>query len=154
MSDATAILGWRTCLLCSNLVINEVAARTGGICSECFAGGHGPNTIRIEVVGRGFRVRVPRRRPRSRRPSDKHPDHHKAERAKTNALKRLKAIFPDLYDTLVAEERAKMGLHPWPTHMAVRYGWDPDCSKTLEFAEVYHAISHEPRHLPTPVADP
>lgn len=138
-------------MLCPNLVLNEVAARTGGICSECFGGGNGPNTIRIEVVGRGFRARVPRRRPKApKRNEPKHPDHHKAERAKQNAHKRLKAIFPDLYDTLVAEERARLGLHPWPTFMAVRHGWDPDCSQTMRIAEVYHAISHEPRVLPSP----
>lgn len=99
----------------------------------------------IEVVGRGFRVRVPLRKPkRQKRPAIKHPDHHKAERAKANALKRLKAIFPDLYDTLVAEERSRLGLAPWPTETAVRYGWDPDSSETLRFAAVYHALEERP----------
>src|SRR5262245_52702498 len=121
MDDIT-VLGWRTCLLCPNLVLNEVAARTGGICTDCFAGGKGPDTIRLEVIGRGFRARVPRRRPSlKKRNQPKHPDHHKAEKAKAQAHKRLKAIFPDLYDTLVAEERARLGLHPWPTFMAVRH---------------------------------
>lgn len=125
-------------------MLREVAARTGGICSDCFAGGKGPDLRRIEIMGRGFRVRVPLRKPHIRlHRQPKHPDHHAAERAKQQALKRLRAIFPDLYDTLVAEERARSGLAPWPTETAVRYGWDPDCAETIRFAAVYHALDQQ-----------
>lgn len=121
-------------------MLRETARHTGGVCDECFAGGKGPDLRRIEVVGRGYRIRVPLRRPRLKRPQPRDPNHHEAEKAKAAAAKRLKAIFPDLYDTLVAEERAKRGLKPWSTYAAVRYGWDPDSSQTIRFAEVYHAL--------------
>lgn len=91
----------------------------------------------IEVVGRGYKIRVP---PRKTRRGARDVNHHVVEKAKGRALKRLKAIFPDLYDTLVAEERARDGLRPWPTYSAVRHHGDPDCSETIKFAEVYHAL--------------
>lgn len=139
------VLGYHTCRLCPNLVLRETSRKTGGVCDDCFKGGNGVNLRVIELVGRGYRIRVPARKRRPKRPQPRHPDHHQSEKAKANALKRLKAIFPDLYDTLVAEERARLGLHPWPTEMAVRYGWDPDCHKTIEFARVYHALDQDPR---------
>lgn len=122
------------------MVLREVAARTGGVCKNCFRGGHGPDLHTIEIVGRGYRIRVPLHKAQVKRRQPKDPNHHAAEHAKRRALKRLKAIFPDLYDTLVAEERARAGLDPWPTYTAVRDGWDPDCSETLRFAAVYHAL--------------
>jgi hypothetical protein len=133
------VVGYDTCTLCPNLVLKEVARHTGGICSECFAGGAGPDMRHIEVVGRGYKIRVPPRKTR-RTTHARDVNHHAVEKAKGRALKRLKAIFPDLYDTLLAEERARAGLNPWPTYAAVRHSGDPDCSKTIEFAEVYHAL--------------
>lgn len=124
-------------------MLREVSRHTGGICSNCFKGGKGPNLRVIEVVGRGYRIRIPLRKPQRSKWQPKDPNHHAAERAKARAHKRLKAIFPDLYDTLVAEERARLGLAPWPVVSAVRYGWDPDCKQTLEFAEVYHALHRQ-----------
>lgn len=134
------LLGYVICRLCPEPVIREVAARTGGLCSTCFAGGRGPNMRRIEVVGRGYRIRVPLRKPQRTRIKVRDQHHHQAAKAKHRAHKRLKAIFPDLYDTLVAEERAAAGLEPWPTEAAVRYHWDPDSTQSMRFAEIYHAL--------------
>lgn len=97
--------------------------------------------VHMEVVGRGYRIRVPRRKPTRRikpRARDRH--HSDVNRAKLRAAKRLRAIFPDLYDALLAEERAAAGLDPWPLDMAVRYAWDPDSSVSMRFAEIYHAL--------------
>jgi hypothetical protein len=132
------IVGYANCVLCPEIVLRETARHTGGLCEKCWAGGHGPDIRHIEVVGRGYKIRVPPRK--TKRPVTRDPNHHAAEKAKGRALKRLKAIFPDLYDTLVAEERSRAGLRPWPTYTAVRHHGDPDCSKTIEFAEVYHAL--------------
>lgn len=124
--------------------MREVAARTGGICAGCFRGGRGPNMRRIEVVGRGYRIRVPLRKSQRTRVRVRDVDHHKVVKAKDRAAKRLRAVFPDLYDTLLAEERAAAGLDPWPLDMAVRYQWDPDSSESMRFAEVYHALDRDP----------
>lgn len=134
------VQGYVTCLLCPELVVREVAARTGGICSGCFKGGRGPNMRRLEVVGRGYRIRVPTRRPRPTKIRTRDAHHNDVVKAKLRANKRLRAIFPDLYDTLLAEERAAAGLDPWPMDMAVRHAWDPDCSQSMRFAEIYHAL--------------
>lgn len=120
--------------------MREVAARTGGICSGCFRGGRGPDMRHLEVVGRGYRIRVPMRRPQRTRIRTRDARHHDVNKAKYRAQKRLRAIFPDLYDCLLAEERAAVGLEPWPLDMAVRHGWDPDCTQSMRFAEIYHAL--------------
>jgi hypothetical protein len=44
---------------------------------------------------------------------------------------------PDLYDQLLAQERAKLGLEPWPIEIALRAGEDPDASKTLAALDGY-----------------
>lgn len=55
-------------------------------------------------------------------------------------MRRLRAIFPDLYDILLAEERAAAGLDPWPLGTALATGPDPDGSQTERFAILYHAL--------------
>lgn len=52
-------------------------------------------------------------------------------------MRRLRQLFPELYDTLVAEERARRGLEPWPTATALQ-AHQPD-----DFAEVYDALVSE-----------
>lgn len=49
-------------------------------------------------------------------------------------------MFRDLYDIILAEERAAEGLDPWPIDMAVRYGPDPGAEQTLAFARAYHLL--------------
>lgn len=108
---------------------DEVAARTGGVCPEAWRILNQQRLTEIELVGRGSRIKVPLTRARKR------PDRHltpaqvqrkkAGEKAKHRARKRLAAMFPDLYDALVAEERAEMGLEPWPVERAIR-GEDPE----------------------------
>jgi hypothetical protein len=62
------------------------------------------------------------------------------EHARLRALKRLRAVFPDLYDVFYAEERARVGLEPWTIDMAVGPTADTGCNETLDFARVYHAL--------------
>ena len=62
------------------------------------------------------------------------------QQAKVRARKRLQALFPDLFDIFYAEERARVGLDPWPIELALRRGPDPDCQQTMGFAHVYHAL--------------
>jgi hypothetical protein len=62
-----------------------------------------------------------------------------AEAARVAAKQRLKEIFPELYQTLLAEERAKRGLEPWPIETA--HVIDDDTRRTtMDFAEVYAAL--------------
>ena len=118
-------------------VRDEVAARTGGVCPEAWRILNQQRLTEIELVGRGSRVKVPLSRNRKR--PNRHITPQRAERKKLNekakerARKRLAAMFPDLYDTLVAEERADLGLEPWPVEIAIR-GEDPEVE--LRFAEL------------------
>lgn len=115
----------------------EVARVTGGVCDEAYRILNQQRLTEIELVGRGSRIRVPITRSR------KKPDRHltpeqvrrkkQSEKAKDRARKRLAAIFPDLYETLVAEERAEMGLEPWPVERAVKAA---DPSVDIGFAEL------------------
>lgn len=110
-------------------VRSEVASRTGGVCPEAFRIFNHQRLTEIELVGRGSRIKVPlsrsRKRPNRHITSGRAERKKAADKAKHRARKRLAAMFPDLYDILVAEERAEMGLEPWPVEMAIR-GDDPD----------------------------
>lgn len=63
-----------------------------------------------------------------------------SEKARLRAMQRLRAVFPDLYDIFLAEERARAGLEPWPLEKAIKPSEDQDGSKTLDFARVYHHL--------------
>lgn len=122
-------------------VRDEVAQRTGGVCPEAFRTLNGQRLTEIELVGRGRRVIVPVSRSRKR--PNRHLTPQRVERkkaaakAKERARKRLAAMMPDLYDTLVAEERAALGLDPWPIEIAIR-GDSPEVE--LGFAELVNEL--------------
>jgi len=137
------VQGYVLCARCrDSLVIEPVANRTGGICTTCLAE-RGSPLKEIEVEARGARFQIPLGRPK-RAPRRKSPEAKARERVvdkcKERAMKRLRAIFPDLYDILLAEERAAVGLDPWPLGSALRHGPDPDGSQTEAFAVLYHAL--------------
>lgn len=134
------LAGYRSCAneWCGELVLLEVARRTGGHCSQCFTQVHAHVLTEIEVRHRGTRTMMQTRsksQPKKNKGS-RHTD-RLVEHARRRAMKRLKTVFPDLYDIFLAEERARVGLDPWPVDMAVREGPDPDGTKTVDFATVY-----------------
>lgn len=139
------VVGYVTCLVCQDqLVITPVAGRTGGLCLDCFrARGNKPLRV-IEIEARGTRIPIPLGRPQRVRKKVKTPEAKARDRVvdkcKERAMKRLRAVFPDLYDILLAEERAAAGLDPWPLGTALRSGPDPDGSQTADFAAIYHAL--------------
>lgn len=55
-------------------------------------------------------------------------------------MKRLRAIFGDFYDMLLAEERAAVGLDPWPIETVVGANPGLGAEETVDFAAVYHAL--------------
>lgn len=122
-------------------MIREVAGKTGGVCSGCWKGGAGPDLRTIELVGRGIRLTTRlRSRPGRVKSGGKSPSDRQLERIKRASQKRLSWIFRDLYDIILAEERAAAGLDPWPVDMAVRHGPDPGAEQTLAFARAYHLL--------------
>lgn len=142
MSDQVhAVEGYALCP-CGNWVLNEIAARTGGICSACFQANGCERRRVIEVVGRGQRLELPLTKPRRKRRRSR-PKSRTAEKAKAAARARVAAMFPDLYDIVLAEERARLGLKPWTTDMAVRAHEDPDGEVAVQFAELAAALERE-----------
>lgn len=127
--------GYATCAntWCGALVLEVIAQRTRGFCVECWTSELRPDLVEITVRHAGERTALPmtqapskQRANRRNKSTDRLIDH-----CKRRALKRLKTIFPDLYDILLAEERARVGLNPWPIEMAARSGPDPDAEQTM-----------------------
>jgi hypothetical protein len=145
---AHVIEGYALCVRCQDsLVLEPIAKRTGGLCTGCFEE-RGSPLRRLDIQDRGARFSVdlnPDRRPNRKRV--KSPESKTRERAvdkcKLKALRRLRAVFPDLYDIFLAEERAAIGLDPWPLGSALIHGPDPDGSQTETYARLYHALQDQ-----------
>jgi len=58
-------------------------------------------------------------------------------------MKRLKLMFPEIYDILLAEERAKEGLVGWTVEHAVDQAAHEPSEATLDFVNVYAALSQQ-----------
>lgn len=137
------VLGYESCknTWCNEIVIKEVAKRTKGFCSDCWKDVFNANIAEIEVRARAERVKM--RIKGNGKPNRKKGNRERqkaVEKARLRAMKRLRAVFPDLYDIFLAEERARAGLDPWPMEMALKPSEDEDGSKTVDFAEVYHHL--------------
>lgn len=138
-------VGYGTCRIaaCGAWELTAVLNRTGGVCTCCSAAGLGHQFRHIEIVSRGRRTMITKTsvKPHKHYPSRKAgPEKRQAAHASRRALKRLKNLFPDLYDILYAEERASVGLEPWPLKRALEHRDDPDGSVAAGFAEMLHAL--------------
>jgi len=138
--------GYRACRnqWCGELVIVEVAQRTGGLCGACFRTHLGEQVAAVEAVSRGERMLVnlgKQSASRQLRAKGDLDTKRKTEHARKRALKRLRAVFPDMYDIFYAEERARVGLEPWTLESALAPGPDPDGGQTLAFARMYHRLT-------------
>jgi hypothetical protein len=142
--EATQIdfAGYRACRNehCDELVVLEVTQRTGGLCTTCFRGELGKNLAEIEVrnAGRSLRMSMPGRTP-SREKGNRWT-HMAGTKARARADKRLRQLFRDLYDVMLAEERARLGLEPFPLETVVHEPPEADASETIAFARVYAAL--------------
>jgi hypothetical protein len=137
--------GYVICEQGSHWVLREIARRTGGLCPECFQRAGGQRLRTIEVVGAGARISVPVNRRRRPRPTTdaRRRSKRAAERARERARKRLAHMFPDLYDIVLADERARAGLNPWTIDRVVTDHGDPDGEIALGFAELDLALERE-----------
>lgn len=136
--------GYRACRnqWCGELVIVEVARRTTGLCGDCFRSHLGEQMAAVEAISRGERMRIKvGKRATANRAKGDLDTKRKTEHAKKRALKRLRAVFPDMYDIFYAEERARVGLEPWTLEAALKSGPDPDGEQTMAFARVYHHLT-------------
>jgi hypothetical protein len=150
------VLGFTTCLHCGIAVIEETAWKSGGLCPKCFRAEMELRTQPIEVTHRKARITTTlghspsERARRARKNRRKHerrihdPElrarRRKVARAKERALRRLRMLYPEAYDLLLAEERARDGLDPWPNHQSRLLGVSgADAFQTLPTTAAYHA---------------
>lgn len=133
------ILGYQLCPGCGVPVLDDIARRTGGRCPTCHRSEMHRATKVIEIRSQGRRIALPLgRKPRQRTRSAERKRHDRlVDRAKTAALRRLRDVFPELYETFLAEERGRLGLEPWPLEAPVTAA----ASETISFIEVYHALA-------------
>jgi hypothetical protein len=139
-------VGYTACRIeaCGRWHLTAISNRTGGVCEECHFAGLGAQFRKMEIVSLGRRTEV---KGKSRRPSRKRPGRESkpgralAGLAERRALKRLRRLFPELYDVLYAEERASVGLEPWPLDRALHHtAGDLDASTALGFAQLMHEL--------------
>lgn len=154
------ILGYAVCGICSTPVLDIVAYKTKGLCPGCHRKGLAEILEPMEARGRGLRVQLPKRerteqqREIDRRKAEKRrhdPDRRQAERlreqSKQAAFKRMRDIFPALFEVLVAQERAERGLEPWTVTAALTPG---TLEATLELLADYDARCVADRADPHP----
>lgn len=136
------VAGYRSCRNehCGDLVLLEITRRTGGLCVECFRGDLGSSLAEIEVRNQGRKLSM--QMPKGKRAAEKGNrwTHMAATKARRRADDRLRALFRDLYDVLLAEERARLGLEAFPLERIVHEPSDGDPSESIDFARVYHAL--------------
>lgn len=136
--QASVVAGYVACVTCADRwVTREYARWHRGQCELCFIAAGRELRRGVEIVARGARVTLPT----GRRHKTKVKAKNKAgEKAKERARKRLAAMFPDLYQILLAEERAELGLTPYPGDWDVRRGEDPSGEQTQAFLALYHHL--------------
>lgn len=142
MSDlAHVVEGYVLCEGCQDRWVPEIVARRSeNRCPDCIVPRETNERHVIELVGLGTRVNLPTGKSKPRRRRTKTQSERQRERlndkARERARKRLAQAFPDYYSILLAEERAALGLDPWPLETAVQAGADVDGSISEGFARM------------------
>lgn len=148
--DGTAdLVGYQPCRHCRTPVTNELAQATRQLCLACHNLERNAEMV-AEVRRNGQRLNIalgsPAKTAKNRRKAQRrrlNPVHRqkqrRADHASRRALKRLRQLFPDVYATLLAEERARDGLDPYPTETLVN--WPTPGSD--DFVSVYAQLADE-----------
>lgn len=138
MSEAGhAVEGYIVCR-CGSWVPEALAHQTRGMCTECF-GRESSHLKVVEAVHRGSRMALPvrsGRKAKKKGSKGKQATHQAARKAEMSALRRLRALYPELYDMLYDEERVARGLPP-------KYRPDADHAaavKTYQVPPAYAAL--------------
>lgn len=126
------VIGYGNCRLCGDYTPEAVLARSNGICGMCVGKQIHPSTPAAVMV-EGRVIKVPKRTYGSRGNIDTKRARRAAEEAARRALARR---FPATYRALLAEERKKRGLDPFPISPGPVEGNVE--TETDEGAAVYH----------------
>lgn len=156
MEPTVTVAGHTACHQCRSYVLDVIAWKTGGLCADCFRK-HAATVIdpvMVIVDGRErivLRTDASRRKPgireqraRARRRNRQRPDdkahRHTVIACAERARRRLQRLFPELWEILLADERAKAGLNAFTIDRCLQGApLDPD----LELLAEYHRIERE-----------
>lgn len=121
VSKAPKIDGYTQCSNCGRLELTVIAARTGGVCNGCVLAGVKP-TLEIQDGGRVFQVKRSglRKHPPKKLTPARRERIKTRDRARANALRELSKLYPVEFATILASERAKLGLTPWTIDAALK----------------------------------
>lgn len=142
------VAGYRACRneWCTNIELVEVTYRTNGLCFDCFRGDLGSQIAEVEVRNNARVMSMKAATHNSRRSANTSKGNRATKAAAMKAAKaadrRLRALFPELYEVLRAEERARFGLEPFPVDNILREA-EGDVSETISFARVYDALDEQ-----------
>jgi hypothetical protein len=152
MEPTVTIFGHTACGQCLKPVLNEIAYKTRGLCADCFREQAGSiiNPVMVVVDGREKIVlrnvshRTPAersQRARARKRKRQQPDEKQRRKdvaaCAERARRRLQRLFPELWEVLLADERAKAGLAAWTIDRALTPG---EASSSLEMLAQYHHV--------------
>lgn len=139
-------LGYDACRHCPDQwVPSHLWTQTGGLCEQCFVDNNREPLRKLEIVARSGVIAMPlgKRKVYKQKRTKREKD---AEKAKTAAMKRLAAMFPDFFVILLAEERVDRGLTPRPKNAAPLGHEDPAGEATRAFLDVYHRLESIGEH--------
>jgi hypothetical protein len=145
----SAVLGYRRCIQvgCENYLLEEVAYATAGLCSACWLSLPSEDRKMVEIKLERQTARLSTHVKRTthnrlreeRRKRDPGYQHKKGQivQAKRAAARRLAVKYRAEYLELLAQERGRRGLDPWPAILALEYAKLRDT--TISSAETYAA---------------
>lgn len=133
------VFGYVRCHDCGNLVMESLGNQTKGRCIQCWKDRSPLATL--EVIQESVRYSARRQKrpssPRKKARTGEAP----AWNARYAAFVRLANLFPDVFDMILDEERAVLGLGPVAHYEPIDV--DAVVSKTLAFHDVYDALESE-----------
>lgn len=148
----TEIFGYAVCP-CGKPVLNEVAYKTRGRCSDCFRAKLNPvfdeiiavtkdrERILLKLDRRTPGERAQRRRAKARTRAKQREQHRVTMLARTRAMSRLAKTFPAVFEFYLADERAKLGLEAWTVDRALTEHRLDD--RTMELLRAYASLEPE-----------
>lgn len=159
MDANVSVAGYTACDQCATFVLDVIAFKTRGLCAECFRRQANAiiDPVMVIVDGRErlvLRTDVSRRKPgaraqraRARRRKRQEPD-EKARRKEVaacadRARRRLQRLFPEMWEILLADERAKAGLNAFTIDRCLRGEPLDGPSSSLELLAIYHHIEQQ-----------
>lgn len=137
--DQHEIEGYRICA-CGSLVLEAAAEMQAGKCADCWSEHIAPLQL-VEIIHRGQRTCLPAKPAKDRTGSRGSKRKAKAvERAKLEALRALRDLYPAMYDMLYDQARARRGLQPISRRNATPHDVT---AATYDFDPVYAALAQE-----------